>query len=369
MKTQEELFYLIALTQSSGIGSLTAQQLLQTFGEAQAIFQATEKELLLIDGIGKSHVQSILNPKKALEKAEAELRFTEQYDIKALAHTDKNYPKRLKNCPDRPLVLYYKGNIDLNRARTIGIVGTRKPTERGKDTTRRLVQELANYGAVIISGLAYGVDVNAHQKCIDLGSPTIASLAHGLDQIYPHRHRKVAESMLENGGLITEFTSGTAPLQQNFPMRNRIIAGMSDALIVVESAREGGSMISAFFANEYSRDVFAVPGYVGEPMSAGCNWLIKTHRAALLESADDIAYILRWDKNFDEAAQQQAMFIELSDDEKIVVEQLRLAEKVHLDALINATKISTSKMAMILLELEMKGVLRSLPGNNFRLSR
>ncbi|CAA6828639.1 MAG: Rossmann fold nucleotide-binding protein Smf possibly involved in DNA uptake [uncultured Aureispira sp.] len=360
----EELIYRIALNLIPQLGNKTAFELLRHFGSAQAVFeQSKEADLHQVPKIGQAMVQQILE-KSTLEKAAEEWAFTQKYNIKVLPQESADYPKRLRNCPDAPFLLYYKGNTNLNAAKVVAIVGTRKPSAQGKLFCERLVQDLAVYNPLIVSGLAYGIDVTAHKKCLDLQLPNIGVVAHGLDRIYPKMHKTIAQRMTNCGGILTEFRKGVAPFSKHFPMRNRIIAGMADAVVVVETANRGGSMITAYIANEYNKDVFAVPGRLDDPLSKGCNHLIKTHRASLLESAEDLAYILRWEKKA--KGQQKQLFANLSKEERLIVD-LMLGKEVHLEMIIQKTKISTSRMAALLLELELRGVIRALPGNNFRL--
>jgi DNA processing protein len=360
----DELIYRIALHLIPKIGNKTALELLQHFGSAQAVFEQSNcRDLAEVPKVGKAMAQHILD-KSTLQKAEEEWAFTQKYNIKVLPQESADYPKRLRNCPDAPFLLYYKGNTNLNAAKVVAIVGTRKPSAQGKLFCERLVQDLAVYNPLIVSGLAYGIDVTAHKKCLDLQIPNIGVVAHGLDRIYPQMHKPTAQRMTNCGGILTEFRTGTEPFPQHFPMRNRIIAGMADAVVVVETANRGGSMITAYIANEYNKDVFAVPGRLDDPLSKGCNHLIKTHRASLLESAEDLAYILRWEKQA--TGQQKQLFANLSKEERLIVD-LMLGKEVHLETIIRETKISTSRMAALLLELELRGVIRALPGKNFRL--
>jgi DNA processing protein len=280
---------------------------------------------------------------------------------------DKTYPKRLSHYPDAPLLVYYKGNADLEHPRIVGIVGTRKPTDRGKAICEEIVEGLKDYGALIISGLAYGIDVAAHKKALELGMPTIGCLGHGLQMVYPSTHRKVAAGMTGHGGLLTEFSSNQKPDAPHFPMRNRVIAGMCDALIVVETARRGGSMITAEFANAYNKDVFAVPGRVKDAQSQGCNLLIKSHRAQLLDTPEDIAYIMRWEKEHAKHPAQRQLFVELNPQEQSIVDCLRGKESEGIDALSYGTGFSQSQLANLLLGLEFNGVLKSLPGKRYML--
>lgn len=362
--TQEEIVYKIALSLIPKIGSKTALVLTQEYGSAKAVFEnTTQKELCRVQQIGPATAQQIIT-KTTLKRAEEEWDFAQKYKIKVLSQEMQDYPKRLKNCHDAPFLLYYKGNANLNAARVVSIVGTRRPSLEGKIFCERLIQDLAAYQPLIVSGLAYGIDVTAHQKCLGLQLPNIGVVAHGLDQIYPSMHKKTAQAMTSCGGILTEFRHQTEPLPQHFPMRNRIIAGMADAVVVIETANRGGSMITAYMANEYNKDVFAVPGRVGDVLASGCNHLIKTHRAALLESAKDIAYLLRWEKQ--QKGQQQQLFAQLSSQERLLV-NLLVGKVVHLEQIIQQTHINSSKMAALLLNLELKGLIKALPGKRFQL--
>lgn len=361
-----DLLYKIAVTKIPKAGPVLVRQIIAWCGGIKEVFETPKKDLLKIPGIGKSMAEHILN-KSALEKAEIELEFIEKNEIQTLFYLDKNFPQRLIHFNDAPLMLYYKGNMDLNHPRTVGIVGTRKPSEHGKIICQELVEGLKDYNVSIISGLAYGIDVTAHRKCLEVGIPTVGCLGHGLHMIYPAAHKKTAKEMVLNGGLLTEFTSDEKPDSPHFPMRNRIIAGLSDALIVVETARKGGSMISAHMANSYNKDVFAVPGRLKDPSSQGCNLLIKSHKAQLIESAEDIAYIMRWEKGEIPKMQQKELFVDLNPFEKKVIEHLENKDSESVDALSYITGFTQSELAGILLNLEFKGMIKSLPGKRYML--
>jgi DNA processing protein len=365
MQHSEDLKYQIALSQVHKIGPYKAKVLYKSFGSAKAVFEASIEELIASKVVNLELAQSI-RKKEHFQFAEEELEFIKKYNIQALSYGSPNYPKRLVHFDDAPLLLYYKGNADLNSTRIVGIVGTRKPTEYGRKHCERIVQELKAYNAVILSGLAYGIDATAHRKALFSSMDTIGVVAHGLDRIYPHKHRKLAERMVEQGGLLSEFPSRTEPVPGNFPARNRIIAALADAIVVVETANSGGSMITANMANAYQKDVFAVPGSLESPSSEGCNQLIKTHRASLLTSASDIAYLLRWEKQ--KAAQQKQIFIDLSAEERLILDQLLGGKTAHLNQLMQSTAMSTSRLSSYLLELEMKGLLKALPGKYYRLA-
>jgi len=362
----DDWLYKIALTKIPKVGPVTAKTLVSYCGGVQAVFEARKKELLKIPGIGPSIAASILQ-KDCLKVAETELQFLEKQQVKPLFFLDEAYPKRLKPLDNAPIVLYYKGTTNLNHARIVSVIGTRKPSALGIATCEQLVEDLAAYDVIVVSGLAYGIDVTSHKKCIELGIETIGVLGHGLKRIYPAQHRQIAHQMLEKGGLLTEFTSSTQPERENFPMRNRIVAGMCDALVVVETAEKGGSMITAHFANDYNKDVFAFPGRVNDKHLQGCNRLIKTHKAALIESAKDIGYILRWEEvDFPKLVQRQ-LFESFSDQEQIIIDVLKNKEAISVDQLSYESKITSSLLAPVLLNLEFRGILKTIPGKRYLL--
>lgn len=365
MSFSTDLKYQIALSQVHKIGPSKAKKLHQAFGSAQAIFEASVEELMSTKIVSFELAQSI-RKKEHFDFAEEEIEFIKKYEIQPFVYGSPNYPKRLLAYEDAPFLIYFKGNADLNATRIIAIVGTRKPSEYGRKHAERLVQELKAYNVLILSGLAYGIDATAHRKSLWSSMDTVGVVAHGLDRIYPAKHRKLAERMLSQGGLLTEFPSRTQPIPGNFPARNRIIAALADAVIVVETALSGGSIITANMANEYQKDVFAVPGPLESPTSEGCNQLIKTHKASLITSADDIAYLLRWKKQ--QAAQQKQLFIDLSAEERLILDQLLGGKTAHLNQLMQSTAMSTSRLSSYLLELEMKGLLKALAGKYYRLA-
>lgn len=364
-----ELLYQVALTKIPLVGAVTAKNLVSYCGGARAVFEARKKELLKIPGIGEQTAKSVLD-KSSLEAAERELEFIERENIVPIFYLSPAYPKRLRQNSDAPVVLYARGNADLNHRRTVGIVGTRKPTPYGVSFCENLVEDLKQFEPLIISGLAYGIDVTAHKKCVEIGLPTLAVLGHGLGMIYPAAHRKVAREMMESGGLLTEFASHVQPERENFPMRNRIVAGLCDVLIVVETAERGGSMITANLASGYSRDVFALPGRVKDKASKGCNQLIKRNIASLLESAEDIAKHMGWElKGGPEKADRQAkLFLELTEPEKKVVDLIQEKDELGVDQLAQITQMGSAELASLLLNLEFQGVVRSLPGKRYILS-
>ncbi len=364
-RDENMLLYKVALTQIPLVGAVTARTLISYCGGVEAVFQARKRELCKIPGIGEAIADQILQ-QHALVAAEKELAFLEQHGIKALFYLDKDYPQRLKPHRDSPIMLYYKGEANLNADRIVAIVGTRTPSPAGLTTCEQIVEELQPYGALIISGLAYGIDVCAHRKCLEIHTSTVAALGHGLDRIYPSSHRHIATRMIQQqGGLLTEYPSGTLPDREHFPMRNRIIAGLSDAIIVVESGLSGGSIITAKMANAYNKDVFAIPGRVNDRTSQGCNHLIKTNQAHLMENVADLAYIMRWEETSQGKVVQPPLFAELNAQEEIIVNLLRQHREMHMDALTFECALSQSQMASLLLNLEFKGLVRALPGKRY----
>lgn len=362
------LLHQIALTHIPGVGAVNSRLLLKHFGSAEDVFKAKKSQLTAIQGIGEKTAQSILQH-HFFERAEQELQFVEKYKIKTFFYTDEDYPKRLKNCYDAPVLLYYKGNADLNSERIVSIVGTRNSTSYGKDLTDSLVEELKKHNVLVISGLAYGIDAMAHKACLKQDIPTVGVVGHGLDRIYPAQHRSLAEKMLNSGGILTEFSSGTKPDRENFPKRNRIVAGLADATVIVEASLTGGALITAELANSYNRDVFAFPGRVKDEFSAGCNFLIKTNRASLISSAKDLEYLLGWIREEVTQPQQQlSLRLDLSVDEKKVAEALLNRPNSGIDELAIATQLPQSKLAITILGLEMQGILMSLPGKTYRLA-
>lgn len=356
----------IAITSIPKVGSVTARNLISYCGGIEAVFEARKKELLTVPGVGEGIATSILK-KDYFKIAERELQFLENQDIQPLFFLDKAYPTRLKSINNAPLLLYYKGNCNLNHPRIVSIVGTRKPSVLGTANCEQLVEDLEKYGVLVVSGLAYGIDVTAHKKCLEKGIETVGVLGHGLNKIYPAQHRQVAMTMTEQGGLLTEFTSSTIPDRENFPKRNRIVAGMSDAVVVVETAQKGGSMITALYANDYNKDVFAFPGRTNDSHLQGCNYLIKTHKAALIQSAKDIGYIMRWEELDKQKEVQLELFTDLSEEEKSIVDILKEKNEMGIDQLIYETRVSASQLASILLGLEFKGLLKTMPGKRYLL--
>ncbi len=359
----------IALTYVKNIGPTLGRLLVNHFGGAEAVFNAPKHQLLDVPGIGERTFKT-LNFKEALQQAADEIKFVEKNGIDVIFFTDSRYPKRLKNCIDAPILLYSKGNANLNARRVVSIVGTRNATDYGKQLCARLIEELQQYEVLVISGLALGIDVAAHRECLKNKVATVGILGHGLDRIYPSQNRVTADKMLENGGLLSEYPSNTKPDRENFPQRNRIVAGMADAVIVIEASIKGGALITAEIANSYNRDVFAFPGRVDDEYSEGCNFLIRNNKAALLTCVADLAYSLGWEKPDDAKPVEQFMLpLDLSADEQTIFEIIR-EHKIPLaiDDLTIKTNMPMSQLAMNLLNMEMQGFIRSLPGKMYRVS-
>ncbi len=363
------LLHQVGLTYIKNIGATLAKSLVSYFGNAEAIFNAPKAKLMKVPGIGEKTV-SQMDLATVLTKAEAELKYIEKNNIDVLFYTDSRYPKRLKNCNDSPVLLYSKGNANLNMPRVISIVGTRNATEYGKQLCKQLIEELAPYNILVVSGLALGIDVAAHKDCLKYSVPTVGVLGHGLDRMYPGQNRSTAEKMVENGGLLSEYPSGTIPDRENFPQRNRIVAGMADATIVIEAGIKGGALITAEIANSYNRDVFAFPGRVGDDYSEGCNFLIRNNKAALLTGAADLAYSLGWEKpgNGGHVTEQLTLPIDLSAEEQLIFSILQQHKgAIGIDDLSIKTQMPTSVLAMNLLNMEMQGFLRSMPGKMYKI--
>lgn len=364
---QQELIYRIALTSIPNIGDVHARALVNYFGDASSIFIAGKKELEEIEGIGSIRARAIKSFRD-FSIAEKEIAFIEKYKIIPLFITDKEYPQRLLNCYDAPILLYYRGNADLNASKIIAIVGTRNNNEYGKMMCEKLVADLEGEDILIISGLAIGIDTVAHKAALKHDLKTVGVLAHGLDRIYPHVNKSLAKQMLSNGGLLTDFRSETNPDKQNFPKRNRIVAGMCDAVIVVETTVKGGSLITAEIANGYNRDVFAFPGRASDSKSEGCNYLIKTNKAGLITGAADLLANMSWEETKKPSPKKQReLFIELSAEEKIVVDILRDKESVSIDEIHFKSGLSSSKVAGALLTLELNGVISVMPGKQYKI--
>lgn len=363
---QERLSF-IALHFTPGIGDFLVKQLVSYCGSAEQVFKTPKSKLLKIPGVGEISVDAIKNG-DTFQEAEKELQKAERDDVEIILYTDKKYPHRLKAIEDAPALLYYKGNQNLNVPKAVGIVGTRQATEYGKEMVERICQELVPHQPLIISGLAYGIDIHAHKAALKNNLPTIGVMGSGIDIIYPAAHKETAKKMLSHGALLTENRFGTKPDAHNFPARNRIIAGMCDALIVVEAAEKGGALITADIANGYNKDVFAVPGNLGQTYSEGCNKLIKTNRANLFASVKDLEYIMNWSAETSAAKQTALDLTVYSPDEQTVLRILKERNSpVMIDELSFKSSLPPSQLASLLLTLEFKNAVKSLPGKMFTL--
>lgn len=365
MKT-DDLFYNLALQSIVGIGPIGAKKLLIHFGSAKKVFKAKTSEYEKIKDLS-AIIRNQLKNSTILKKIENEMRFLENNNIRATCLEDSNYPSRLKHCRDAPIVLFSKGNIDFKKRNIISIVGTRRMTTYGRQFLKQFMRDIKKYDPIVISGLAYGIDCCAHQESLRNDISTIAVLAHGLDRVYPKTHIGIARKMLNNGGLISEFWSGTNPERTNFIKRNRIIAGLSEATLVIESASKGGSLITADMAFSYHRDVMAVPGKNTDKYSEGCNMLIKKNMAAMITSAADLESVLDWKpRTTQHRSLRKNRIVDLHNDEKHLYHSLLLSDKIQLDSLSLQVDFTIQKTASILLKLELKGMVRSFPGKLYQ---
>lgn len=364
----ESLKYKIALSLIPNIGDTLAKRLVAYCEGVEAVFKEKKSTLEKIPGIGSFYAGAVIN-QNVFKRAEEEIVFIQKNEIQPLFYLDEKYPKRLTHCEDGPVMLYFKGDVDFNTSKIISIVGTRESTEYGERVCNKLIEDLVEHDVLIVSGLAYGIDICAHKAALKNKLKTVGVFAHGLDKVYPALHKSTADKMLDCGGLLTDFTSKTKPNPENFPRRNRIVAGISDATIVIESKKDGGSLITAEIANSYSRDVFAFPGRVGDSTSEGCNNLIKQNKAALIQSAADVIYLLGWEQTKAKKKNiQKQLFIELKPEEEAVVNYLKEKETSNIDDLCFSTKMPMSKVSSLLLNLEFSGVVKSLPGKMYKLN-
>ena len=357
------LFYQIALTLLPNVGAVNTKKLLKFFGHPENVF-LTKKSPSFYRQIPRKIAESLKN-KKALTLAEKELKFIEEQKIKTYFYTDPNYPARLKDCEDGPILLYGKGKLQPDVPKIISIVGTRKATKYGMDFCAELIDALSSHQLTVVSGMAYGIDIQAHRSAVQKGIPTIGILAHGLNRLYPSAHGNTAQQMMENGGLLTDFPTSAPFHPGNFPARNRIVAGLSDATIVIESAERGGSLITAEIANSYCREVFAVPGKVNDHYSKGCHALIKKNKAALLTSAEDLIHYLGWESNSKQKIKQETLFCELSETELSILRIIRSKGVILIDDLCSKAKLKQTLAATVLLEMELKGLVKNLPGSRY----
>lgn len=369
MENKQELLYQIGITLIPKIGSINAKKLIAYTGSPEAVFREKSSRLEKIPGIGR-HIASLITKSDVLGRAEDEIRFIETHELSWAYYMDISYPERLKECEDGPLLIFYKGSCQFNQRKVISLIGTRKPSAYGRQFVKDFLYGLKerDHQVLVVSGLAFGIDILAHRYALECGFETIGVLAHGLDRIYPYEHREVAHQMMERGALLTEFISYTNPDPQNFVKRNRIIAGLSDGTIVIESASKGGSLITAELANSYNREVFAVPGRVKDDMSLGCNALISSNKASILRDASDLEQAMSWQhypKKNKSAANQ--LIIHFSEEEKLVVQRLKEENDLTIDALNEALKMPASKLNSLILQLEFSGALVVLPGKIVRL--
>lgn len=356
----------IALTLLSGIGSRRARIIIGHFDDLNEFFSENRLNPAKISGIS-AEVVSTEHRQAALEEADKVLQHCARIGAQTLFYTHPQYPRRLKACPDAPLLLYSKGQIDWNPERTVAIVGTRHASDYGKELTQELISGLASSGATIISGMAYGIDITAHASALQHNLPTIGVLGHGLHCLYPAIHRKTASRMLHNGGLVSEFAPGLGPEPAHFPMRNRIVAGMSDATIVIESGEKGGSLITANIANDYNRDVFAYPGDVGRNYSLGCLRLIQQHKAHLLIRSEDLIQYMNWQQETHPESIQRSLFDDLSPEEEKIIRVLEDKKELMVDIIAHLASMTVSEVSAHLLSLEFKGILKPLPGKRYSL--
>jgi len=362
----DDLLYQIALTLIPSVGHVHTKTLVEYFGDAKKVFTATKKQLAAIEGVGELKINAIKSFENFTE-AEHEIAFIEKYKIQPLFITAPAYPQRLLHCYDAPALLYFRGNVNLNASKVISIIGTRNNTDYGKHVTEKLAEDLKEHNVLIVSGLAYGIDAAAHKAALKNELPTVGVLAHGLDRMYPPEHANMAKEMMHNGGILTEFRKGMKADRHNFPKRNRIVAGMADATIVIETAIKGGSMITAALANSYNRDVFAVPGRTTDEKSEGCNYLITNNRAILLTDAQQLVETLGWEKRKSKRKIQKELFIELSAEEQVIVDILKEKDLVHIDELYLKSALSSSTVAAAILTLELQNVIATLPGKMYKL--
>lgn len=360
------LVHQIALTLLTGGGKKKIRKLLAHVEDVEDFFKASKHRLKATPGIGEKFLHQ-LDRKTALIEAEKHLCTLEKEKIDTLFYTDEAFPYRLNQCDDAPVLLYKKGSMDCNQPRVVSVVGTRNASSYGKKICEELIHSFVGKNIVVVSGLAYGIDIYAHKLCTELGIQTIGVLGHGLDRIYPHAHTPIAKKMLENGGLLTEFLPGSNPDRENFPMRNRIVAGMCDATIVIESGERGGSLITAELANDYARDVFAFPGDITREYSKGCNYLIQKNKSHLITSSDNFFEMMNWTDDKKEVPSQLQLFAELDENETKVVAILKESQEVSMDVLAIKTEIPIRLMSGVLLGMELKGVIKALPGNRFGL--
>lgn len=362
---KEELLYVLALQKTKGIGDIIAKKLITTLGSASAVYREKSQNIRKLNGIGTVTLAN-LKDKTPLKQAEKEVEFIIKHNIKTLYFLNDDYPFRLKHCIDGPILMFQKGETSFDNRKIISIVGTRNMTSYGRDCCEQILADLKSYNPIIVSGFAYGVDICAHRLAIKNGLETVAVLAQGFASLYPKAHQKYEKELLENGSFITEFWYHEEPLREHFLQRNRIIAGVSEATIVIESAEKGGSLVTADIANSYNKDVFAVPGRTSDKYSKGCNQLIKQNKAIILNATSDLIAELNWEqKSIEKQVIQAQLFLELSETEQLITSFLQANGKQQLDLISLKNKLTIQQTAAILFNLEMKGVLKPLPGKMF----
>lgn len=366
VSVNRELYYNIALTFVKDVGPVTARKLVEHYGSAEEVFKRPLKELKAISGLGEVRSKGFKDD-DVFRLAEDELKYVEENNVSVRWFQQDNYPERLKNCTDAPIILYYSGNADLSPEKVVAVIGTRKYTDYGQRACENLIEGLAGTGILITSGLAHGIDTIAHKAALKQGLPTVGVLGLGMDKMYPAANRKLAAEMKENGGLLTEYPSGTPGDKGNFPMRNRIVAGMSDVTVVVESDIKGGALITAKLADSYNRDVAAIPGRVFDSKSSGCNELIRTNMANMITSADDLMELMNWKSSAKPKQVQKQLFINLAPEEQVIYDALSAKDQLHADELLHQCNMTNSKLAATLLGMEMQGLVKALPGKYYRL--
>jgi len=357
----------IALTLLQGIGPVKAKDLLQSLDSLEELFSLSINAIIKKTGANKSILQK-MGREKALEKAFSVAEHLLKNNVSHYYFEDENYPRRLLQCVDAPLLLYGQGNFDLNNSKIVSIVGTRNATSYGRRLCDELIQSFIDKNILVVSGLAEGIDAHVHKRCVELNIPTIGVLGHGFDRIYPAQNKSLAESMKKNGGLLTEFIPGTNPDRENFPKRNRIVAGMCDATIVVESKIKGGSLITANLSNDYNRDVFAYPGSIHKETSQGCNRLIADQKAHLLQSPEDFLTMMNWDVDEKKKSVQKTMFLDLSEIQTKITSLISEYQSLQIDILSLKTELPISQLNNELFHLEMNGIIQSLPGKKYSMT-
>lgn len=367
MTYHDSLRYQIGISLIPRLGPVLIRRLITHFGEPEGVFKEKHSELLKVPGFGEKLARQ-LRSKEILDQADKEIEYISRNDITPVFYLDEGYPRRLRQCEDAPAIFYLKGNADLDKPKVLSIVGTRNATEYGKEICCNLIRGLAGHHTdlLVVSGLAYGIDICAHKEALEQNLDTVAVLGHGLSVIYPSLHKSTAQKITMQGALLTEFPSKEIPDAPNFVRRNRIIAGLADATVVVESGEKGGALITADIANSYNRDVFAFPGRVKDKYSIGCNRLIKYNRAALIEDFRDLEYMMGWQNEQKPAGTQKKLFVDLDDDEKQIMKLLEEKDELSIDRIAACCSLPVSKISYLLINLEFKGLVKCLPGKLYR---